>query len=116
DSRVCKVHKQILAIYSTLLSRVQGTMSEFGIIWHGSQEICSKVHLGDLRRDAEKLLETLAELQRNNVEPMLVLNDHCPACQFRDRCRQKATDEDNITLLRGIGEKDIKRYARKGIF
>jgi len=116
DSRVRKVQRQILAVYGALLTRVQGTMPEIGIVWHGNQAICSKIRLGDLRREAEQLLESLAELQRNSAEPMLMLNDHCPACQFRERCRQKAIGEDNLSLLRGIGEKDIRRYARKGIF
>jgi transposase-like protein len=43
------------------------------------------------------------------------LNDHCHICAFRNRCRDQAIREDNLSLLRGIGERTIKRYARKGI-
>jgi predicted RecB family nuclease len=48
--------------------------------------------------------------------PKLVLNDHCQICEFRQRCHDQAVQEDNISLLRGIGEEEIKRYARRGIF
>src|SRR5207245_2257724 len=42
--------------------------------------------------------------------------NHCHVCEFRQRCQQQATEEDNISLLRGIGEVEVKAYARKGIF
>ena len=48
--------------------------------------------------------------------PRLILNDHCQVCEFRQRCHDQAVQEDNISLLRGMGEKEVKSYARKGIF
>ena len=48
--------------------------------------------------------------------PSLILNDHCQICEFRQRCHDQAVQEDNLSLLRGMGEKEIKRNARKGIF
>ena len=47
--------------------------------------------------------------------PRLVLNDHCQVCEFRQRCHEQAVQEDNLSLLRGMGEKEVKGYARKGI-
>jgi hypothetical protein len=49
------------------------------------------------------------------VPPRLILNDHCAVCEFRQRCHQQAVEEDNISLLRGLKEKEVKAYARKGI-
>ena len=37
-------------------------------------------------------------------------------CEFKQRCHLQAKGEDNLSLLRGIGEKEIKNYSRKGIF
>src|SRR5262249_45611583 len=42
-------------------------------------------------------------------------NDHCAVCEFRQRCQQQALQEDNISLLRGMKEKKVRAYARKGI-
>ena len=64
---------------------------------------------------AENLLRDAERLQRAEGPPKLLLNDHCRICEFRDRCRDQAIREDNLSLLRGVGEKTIKRYARKGV-
>ena len=42
--------------------------------------------------------------------------DHCHVCEFRQRCRKQAEEADDISLLSGLGEKELKRYNRKGIF
>jgi hypothetical protein len=43
---------------------------------------------------------------------MLILNDHCQVCEFRQRCCNQAMQEDNLSLLREFSEK-IKSYNRK---
>src|SRR5262249_47885056 len=48
--------------------------------------------------------------------PKLLLNDHCQACEFRQRCQAQAKEEDNLTLLRGMTEKEVNSHARRGIF
>jgi predicted RecB family nuclease len=52
---------------------------------------------------------------REAEPPRLVLNNHCQVCEFRQRGHQQAAREDSRSLLRGLGEKEIKGYARKGI-
>ena len=58
----------------------------------------------------------MKEIVSAESPPKLILNDHCQVCEFRQRCHEEAVQEDNISLLRGVGEKEVKRYARKGIF
>jgi hypothetical protein len=70
--------------------------------------------LGTDPRQAEQLLRDLQQL-RDAGPPRLLLNDHCPACEFRARCHQQALQENNLSLLRSMGEKEIKASARKGI-
>ena len=48
--------------------------------------------------------------------PKLMLNDHCQVCEFRQRCHAQAVKEDNLSLLRGLGEKEIITLGKKGIF
>jgi predicted RecB family nuclease len=57
----------------------------------------------------------LRQMRDEDTEPPLILNDHCPACEFRDRCHAQALRDDNLSLLRGIGAKEIRKLARKGI-
>ena len=50
------------------------------------------------------------------MSPSLILNDHCQICEFRQRCHDQAVQEDNLSLLRGMGEKELRKLNRKGIF
>ena len=91
-------------------------MPSSGIIWHGKECRTTRVRLnGDLRK-TERLLREVKEMVNAQSPPKLMLNEHCQVCEFRQRCNNQAVQEDNISLLRGMGEKEIKRYARKGIF
>jgi predicted RecB family nuclease len=48
--------------------------------------------------------------------PAVMLNKHCPYCEFQHVCKPIAEKEDNISLLGRIGEKELRRYEKKGIF
>src|SRR5208337_2459543 len=114
--KVGKEQRLLLELYGLLLSRLQGQMPSSGIIWHGKECRTTRVRLnGDLRK-TERLLREVKEMVNAQSPPKLMLNDHCQVCEFRQRCHDKAVQEDDISLLRGMGEKEIKRYARKGIF
>jgi hypothetical protein len=66
-------------------------------------------------RAAEDYIRGVERLQRADTPPKLLLNDHCGICEFSGRCRAQAVREDNLSLLRGLGEKAISRYRRKGV-
>lgn len=51
-----------------------------------------------------------------NESPTLVLNKHCPACQFRDICQEQAEKENNLSLLARMTPKAIQKYNKRGIF
>jgi predicted RecB family nuclease len=59
--------------------------------------------------------QTVALLS-STAPPDLVLNRHCAECEFRARCRQKAAETDDLSLLAGMTEKDRKKLRSKGIF
>lgn len=48
--------------------------------------------------------------------PDLVLNRHCTECEFQARCRQKAIEKDDLSLLSRMTEKERKKFNSKGIF
>ena len=114
--RVRKESRLLLEMCGLLLSRLQEQMPIHGIIWHGKKCKATKVRLnGDLRA-TERLLRDLKEASSAESPPKLLLNDHCQVCEFRQRCHEQAVTDDNVSLLRGLGEKDIKAYSKKGIF
>jgi len=107
--------KLLLEIHGLILSRLQGHMPSNGIILHGKECRATRVRLdGDLRK-TERLLREVREMLSSGSPPRLLLNDHCQVCEFRQRCHEQAQREDNLSLIRGLSEKEITSYARKGI-
>jgi predicted RecB family nuclease len=114
--KVRKEEKLLLGIYGLLLSRLQGQMPAHGIIWHGKESKATRVRLNADLRKTERLLRDLKEMCSAESPPKFILNDHCGVCEFRQRCHEKALQEDHISLLRGISEKEIRSHEKRGIF
>jgi predicted RecB family nuclease len=112
--QIKKEQKLLLEVYGMVLSGLQGRAPAYGVIWHGRECKATRVKLNPDHRKAEQVLRGLTETAAG-MSPRLLLNDHCKVCEFRQRCYGQAVEEDNITLLRGMGEKEVNRYARKGI-
>jgi predicted RecB family nuclease len=111
---VRKEQRLLLDVCGLLLSRIQGRTPGYGIVWHGRECRATKVRLSPDPRKAERLLRDLQQ-SREAGPPRLVLNDYCQVCEFRRQCHDQAVREDNLSLLRGLGEKEVSGYARKGI-
>ncbi|MEM7126836.1 MAG: hypothetical protein AAF702_10950 [Chloroflexota bacterium] len=77
-----------------------------------------KVKLADSPQPLIPVLEPLQEwiAEESPTEPPVILNKHCPLCQFRVDCRAKAEQENNLSLLDRVTPKIIRQYERKGIF
>jgi predicted RecB family nuclease len=114
--QVKKEQRLLLEVYGLLLSGLQGRAPAYGVIWHGRECKATRVKLNPDHQKAERVLQGLKDMATSGLPPKLLLNDHCQVCEFRQRCHEQAVKEDNITLLRGMGEREVKRYARKGIF
>jgi predicted RecB family nuclease len=114
--RVLASDRRHLAARAVLLARVQGTLPGSGVVYLGRDSVRIGIRFGSSLIAAENLLRDAERLRRAEAPPKLMLNDHCRICAFRDRCRDQAIREDSLSLLRGIFEKTIKRYARRGVF
>jgi predicted RecB family nuclease len=115
--RVGARQKLLLAVLGLALARVQGVRPAHGLITRAPEARLAKVRLDPkLYRQAEQFLGELGRLQAGGEPPRLTLNSHCQLCEFRQRCRTQAEKADDISLLGGVGQKEVKRYNRKGIF
>ena len=114
--KVRKEQRLLLAVYGLLLSALQGRSPQNGLIWHGRDCKVARIRLNPDRRKAERILQDLKEMAGTESPPRLFLNDHCQVCEFRERCKVQAVEEDNLSLLLGMGEKEIGAYNRKGFF
>jgi predicted RecB family nuclease len=115
--KVGRRERALLALSGLALARVQGLRPATGLVARGPDAQLGKVRLDSkLYRQAEQALAELEGLGPGGEPPRLTLNGHCPVCEFRQRCRVQAEQADDISLLAGVGEKELHRYNRKGLF
>ena len=109
--------KLLLAVLGMVLARVQGLRPVVGLVTCGPEGQLGKICLdAKLYRRAEQVLDDVKRLQQGSEAPPLMLNKHCHLCEFRQRCRSAAVEKDDISLLETVGEKELRKLNRKGIF
>lgn len=113
--RVRKEQRLFLETCALLLSPLQRRYPEKGVVWYGHDCKTTTIRLNLDLRNTERLFREVKETATSASSPRLILNDHCQACEFRQRCYKEAKRTDDLSLLRGMGEKEIGRYAKKGI-
>jgi predicted RecB family nuclease len=111
-----KATRVLLEVCGLLLEQVQGVAPRYGVIWPGPECTPTRVRLSGHRRMAERILAGVRELARSGTPPGLILNNHCQVCEFREPCHTWVVQEDSLSLLLGMGEKEIGAYNRKGFF
>jgi predicted RecB family nuclease len=104
-----------LGFLALVLSELQETEPAIGLVFHQGAKPTT-IRLGDSLKIAREILTDIKNLQQGIYTPMLVLNNHCQVCEFRARCLEQAVKEDNLSLLRGMDEREIARLNKKGIF
>jgi predicted RecB family nuclease len=114
--RVGKKQRLLLELYGLLLSHVQGRLPAYGVVSHGRECKATRVRINPDLRQAERLLREIKGMADPGSSPRLTLNHHCQVCEFRQRCHDQAVREDDMSLLRGMGEKELGKLNRKGIF
>ena len=108
--------KSVLVFYGYVLSSIQGRSPSSGIVIYGSQCKTARLKLATSPRKINQILQELRSIRQTNTVPPLILNDHCNICEFQQGCHTQATGEDNLSLLKGMTEKEIKKHNRRGIF
>jgi predicted RecB family nuclease len=110
-------HDRLLVAFDALvLSEMLGREVELAKIIHGDRSVTLRVRTTELIGEVRKKIAKIAVLLSGQTSPDLVLNRHCAECEFQKRCRQKAIEEDDLSLLAGVSEIERARYRSKGIF
>jgi len=106
----------LLAFDALILGQLQGLLPDVGVLICGpmfrSVRVPLQIHIESLATVMTRL-----RVQIDSVtEPQLTLKRHCDVCEFKELCRAKAVETDNLTLLRGLTSKEMARHNSKGIF
>jgi CRISPR/Cas system-associated exonuclease Cas4 (RecB family) len=112
-----KRHEALLLGYDALcLQAFTGVSILLGKLVDGVTKRTKKVQLNSLLKVVQEHIGGLTELLGQEKEPPLILNRHCVECKFRVRCREKATETDDLSLLSKMSFKERKKLHNKGIF
>ncbi|MCX6997625.1 MAG: hypothetical protein NTV49_11185 [Kiritimatiellaeota bacterium] len=115
-NKFSKDDKLLVAYDALVLSETLGRPVSLAKIIHGDDHATLKVKTAGLRSRVSKLTEKAATLLFADIAPDLVLNRHCGECEFHTRCRPKAIEKDDLSLLSVMSEKERKKLNSKGIF
>lgn len=115
-NKLTRQDKLLLTFDVLALSEMLGREVGLGKICHGDKQATLKVKTSALTSEVRKLTGKIATLLSSNSAPNLVLNQHCAGCELQTRCRQKAIEADDLSLLSGMTEKERSRHRSKGIF
>ncbi len=95
----------------SLLNNIQDSQTDKGILLHTNNSttyVKSAIFI-------KEYFKTL-KLIKSNTSPTIYLNKNCNVCEFYMHCYEKALQDNNLSLLRGIPKKVITTLNKKGIF
>jgi predicted RecB family nuclease len=115
-NKLGKDEKLLLGFDGFLLSKTLGCEINIGKIIHGNDSATLSVKTSILAGEVRKRIKNIATLLSSPAPPELVLNRHCPECEFRNRCDRIAKATDDLSLLSGMSKKERSRHRSKGIF
>jgi predicted RecB family nuclease len=115
-NKLSKDDKLLLAYDAFVLGQVLGRDIAVGKLIHGDKHATLKVKTSALAGEVRKRREKVAALLSSSAPPDLVLNSHCAECEFRDQCRQKGIEKDDLSLLAGMRADERREFNQKGIF
>ena len=111
----------LAAFHGIILAEALGQPVPFVKVVHGPGFSVSKIKLAGptgttrLVKEARQILERLRRQIESTSPPLMILNSHCPSCEFRDRCHAEAVNRDDLSLMRGMSEKEILAQRKRGI-
>jgi predicted RecB family nuclease len=108
--------KLSIAFEALVLSEMLDQTINYGKILYGENYVTLRVKTSALADDIRLLTEKIGSLLASTSPPDLVLNRHCAECEFQFRCRQKAIDHDDLSLLGSMTENERAEFNSRGIF
>ena len=86
-----------------------------GKVIYGAGHRAKTVRIADYLTKWREVIEATASICRTSESPPLILNKHCPVCEFRSRCRSLAVERDHLSLLAAMTTKERMKCEEKGI-
>lgn len=110
--KVSPKHRLLIAV----LALISSENCLGGRIIYGDRMKYTRVKLHHFQDEAKQVCQKIEDICLGKLIPEVRLNRHCNQCPYQNRCRREAIEKDDLSLLGGIKEKDIKKWHSKGIF
>ncbi|MEA1972638.1 MAG: IS66 family transposase, partial [Candidatus Cloacimonadota bacterium] len=116
-NQILKEDKIKLAFSGHALSNFQKEKPSHGTIVSSNLKSYT-IKLEPLYKDVSKIIKKINSWIKNKNlnKPQLVLNKNCSFCIFQKQCKIDALEQDSLSLLDRMTEKEISKYKKKGIF
>jgi predicted RecB family nuclease len=114
--KITRIQKLLITYKALVLGQLQGEIPTYGHVIYGDKFSFTKIRLSSHIDKTEELLLNLKKQTSNTSTVQHILNAHCDICEYTKICKTKAVESDNLSLLRGMSEKEIQRHHDKGIF
>jgi predicted RecB family nuclease len=113
--QVTKEQKLAVLFVGYVLGQLQNQLPAIGIIL-GADGKAHKVVMESANRTLIPMIKDLRQWTGSvpSTPPQVILNKHCPMCQFQEGCIEHAERTDDLSLLDRITPKTIRKYHKKG--
>lgn len=98
-----------------VIGHVHGKVSAHGVAIIGPNFRKSRIALPPFVRRSRRAVDALRVLA-SGPAPRLVINRHCETCGFRDECRRRAVETDDLSLMSGLKKAELAAAHKKGVF
>ena len=116
NNKLSNADKMVAAFEALVLAKSLSIKVGVAKITHGEKWSVYSVKVNLLSRAVHKAVNQTAALLSATYPPDLILNRHCPECEFQDRCRKQTVEKDDLSLLPNLTDKDRARFNGKGLF
>src|SRR5262245_1609568 len=116
NEKPSRIDRLVIGFDALVLSQALGSGVTTGSLICGKSALKVTVKVDATRKEVSRTIEKISELLLNPSPPDLILNRHCPYCEFRNHCAKKAIEKNDLSLLAGLTEQERARWNRRGIF
>ena len=108
-NQLLKENRMELAFLCLVLEKIQDHFPEIAFFINSS----GAQHSIKLGKSKAEIITAITDIQGfRDKEPKLILNRHCSRCPFQNLCRDRAIEDDNLTLLDRITTKQLNRLEK----
>jgi len=105
-NKISKDTKLLLAFDALALSEMLKQEVSLGKIIHGDNHATLNIRTSSLELEVRQHIAKIDALLSSLSPPNLVLIPPCAECEFQTRCRRKALENNDLSLLSGMTEKE----------